>query len=328
MKPARWPAVALLVAGASLCFLERHALAQVEFRVTFKDLPAEFKPIEREIEANILAAARMWAERIDARPCTIDILFRLDAGANRGSGRSLTTARFNNERHGGKRVEEQGWASEMRTGKDVNGDEPDVELVFQPAYLRTLWWDPDPAVRKAPVPPDKLDAMTVLLHELGHALAFNGWVDPRTGVNDKEVASTYDRWVTYDGANFFFNGPAAMKLWGGPVPLAGTHNNYHHVCDRPQGPQAKLKDDLMNGVTFANGRRYEIGPMDLAILADCGISLRGGHGKAKQAAVFSDPTSIPYALAAPLSGSLQVTSSSAPLCPAGLVGPADPPNAR
>ena len=106
--------------------------------------------------------------------------------------------------------------------------------------------------------------MTVLLHELGHALAFNGWVDPKTGANDKEVASTYDRWVTYDGANFFFNGPAAKKQWGGPVPLARTNNNYHHVCDKPQGPQAKLKDDLMNGVMFANGRRYHIGPMDLA----------------------------------------------------------------
>ena len=262
------------MAGASLFLLERCARAQVEFKVTFQDLPAEFKPILPQIEANILAAARMWADPIDAKPCTIDILFRLDARANLGSGRSFVTAPLDGERHGGKRVEEQGWAAEMRTGKDPNGDDSDIELVFQPAYLRTLWWDPDPAARKAPVPADKLDAMTVLLHELGHALAFNGWVDPKTGVNDKAVASTYDRWVTYDGANFFFNGPAAKKLWGGPVPLARTNNNYHHVCDRPQGPQAKLKDDLMNGVTFANGRRYQIGPMDLAILADCGVSLK------------------------------------------------------
>jgi len=274
MQPSRWPALALLVAGASLFFLERRARAQVEFKVTFEDLPAEFKPLRKQIEANILAAARTWAEPIDARPCTIDIHFRLDPAANRGSGRSITTAPFNRAKHDDKRVEEQGWAAEMRTGKDVNGDDPDVEIVLEPGYLRTLWWDPNPSERKAPVPADKLDAMTVLLHELGHALAFNGWVDPKTGVNDKEVASTYDRWVTYDGANFFFNGPAAKKLWGGPVPLARTNNNYHHVCEKPQGRQAKLKDDLMNGVRFEYGNRYPLGQLDIAILADCGVPLK------------------------------------------------------
>jgi hypothetical protein len=87
--------------------------------------------------------------------------------------------------------------------------------------------------------------------------------------------------VKHDGTNFFFHGPAAMKLWGGPVPLARTNNNYHHVCDKPEGPQAKLKDDLMNGVTFGNGRRYAIGALDLAILADCGIPLRPQKAKGK-----------------------------------------------
>ena len=270
----------MLVAGAALFFLERRAAAQVEFKVTFKELPAEFQPIRQQIEANILAAARMWVEPIDARPCTIVIVFRVDSGANRGSGRSFTTAPLDGQKHGDKKVMEQGWAAEMRTGKDANGDDPDVELVLEPGYMRTLWWDPAPTARKVRIPANKLDAMTVILHELGHALAFNGWIDPRTGANDKDVASTYDRWVTYDGANFFFNGPAAKKLWGGPVPLARTNNNYHHVCDRPQGPQAKLKDDLMNGVTFGNGRRYAIGAMDLAILADCGIPLKTQKGKA------------------------------------------------
>ena len=120
--------------------------------------------------------------------------------------------------------------------------------------------------------------MTVVLHELGHAQRVQRVAGPEDRHTDKNVASTYDRWVTYDGANFFFNGPAAKKMWGGPVPLARTNNNYHHVCDQPQGPQAKLKDDLMNGVTFANGRRYQIGPMDLAILADCGVPLKVQKG--------------------------------------------------
>jgi hypothetical protein len=123
------------------------------------------------------------------------------------------------------------------------------------------------------VPGDKLDAMSVLLHELGHALAFNGWIDPRTGRNDGSFASTYDRWVTFDGTDFFFNGPAATKAWGRPVPLAKTNNNYHHVCDKPAGRDAPLKADLMNGVVLEYGKRYAIGDLDLAILADCGIPI-------------------------------------------------------
>ena len=283
MKPAPWPALALLVGGAFLTCLARRAGAQVEFKVTVQELPAEFKPVEGLIEANIVAAARMWVAPVAAEPCTIEIHFRVDPAANlgRGSGRSLVTAPLGDEKHGGKRVEEQGWASEMRTGKDPNGDKPDVELVLGPEYMRTLWWDPNATVRKARIPANKLDAVTVMLHELGHALAFNGWIDPATGANDKEVASTYDRWVKHDGANFFFHGPAAMKAWGGPVPLARTNNNYHHVCDKPEGGQAKLKDDLMNGVTFSHGRRYAIGPMNLAILADCGIPLKARNAKGK-----------------------------------------------
>jgi hypothetical protein len=276
MKPAPWSALVLLVGGVYLLSLGRRATGQVHFKVTIENLPADFKPVEKQIESNIVAAARMWADPVAAKRCTIDILFRADPGANagRGSGRSVTTAPLGNQKHAGKKVLEQGWASEMRTGKDPNGEKPDVELILDPGYMRRLWWDPDPALRTAQIPVNKLDAVTVILHELGHALAFNGWINPQSGANDTDVASSYDRWVKYDGANFFFHGPAAVKLWGGPVPLARTHNNYHHVCDKPEGPQAKLKDDLMNGVTFGNGRRYEIGPMDLAILADCGIPLK------------------------------------------------------
>jgi len=280
MSRARQKFAAVCLLGACVAGLHRRAAGQVEFRVTTPDLPAEWKPFRARIEAHVLAAARAWVGRVDAKPCTIDSAFRV-APANRGSGRSTVTALFNDVKHDGRRVEEQGWAYEMRTGKDPNGDEPDVELVLETKYMRTLWWDPRPDVRDAPVPDDRLDAMTVFLHELGHALAFNGWIDPRTGAADPKVASTYDRWVSHDGANFFFNGPAATKLWGGPVPLARTNNNYHHVCDKPEGRQAKLKDDLMNGVTFGHGRRYAIGPMDLAILADCGIPLKAQNAKGK-----------------------------------------------
>ena len=272
----RFFSVVLLIAGMALAPPALGRSGSVEFKLTFKDLPAEFKPVEQQIEANVLSAARTWADLVDARPCTIDILFRIDpaASSGRGSGRSFVTARFKDEKLGDKDVEEQGWAAEMRTGKDPNGNEPDIELVFEPTYMRTIWWDPQPQHRRARVPSDKLDGMTVIEHELAHALAFNGWINPRTGKFEANVVSTYDRWVTFDGTDFFFNGPRAKRLWGGPVPLAKTNNNYHHVCDKPEGPQERLRGDLMNGVRFEYGKRYPIGPLDLAILADCGVPLK------------------------------------------------------
>jgi hypothetical protein len=121
--------------------------------------------------------------------------------------------------------------------------------------------------------------MSVMLHELGHAIAFNGWIDPKTGALPGEFISSYDRHVTYDGKDFFFSGPEAVKLWGRPVPLAHTNTNYHHLCDQLRGRDAELKADLMNGIVFEYHRRYSIGRLDLAILADCGIPIKSGNEK-------------------------------------------------
>ncbi|HEY7117120.1 MAG TPA: hypothetical protein VH475_11060 [Tepidisphaeraceae bacterium] len=277
------------------------ALAQVQFSVKVEGLPDDAKALEPLISANVVAAARAWAERVEAKPCTIAILFRLDPAAQsgRGSGRSLRAVRLGNETFKDKLVSEQGWAARMRAGMPPderkksggrdNDPPPDVEIVFEPHYFRTIWWDPEPTLRKRPVPNDKLDSMTVLLHELGHALAFNGWLDPRTGKVPGEFVSSYDRHVTFDGRDFHFTGPEAMKLWGGPVLLAHTNNNYHHVGDAraaAAGRESELSADLMNGVVFEYGRRYWIGRLDLAILADCGI-----HGRQKGTGAFGFPTS-------------------------------------
>ena len=152
--------------------------------------------------------------------------------AGRGSGKSYCTARLGDEKHDGKLVSEQGWASQLRTGKDPNGDEADIEIVLAPDYMRTIWWDPQPELRQARIPGDKLDSMSVMLHELGHAIAFNGWIDPKTGQLPGQFISSYDRHVTYDGKDFFFNGPEAVKLWGRPVPLA----RIIHAQPRRAGP--------------------------------------------------------------------------------------------
>jgi hypothetical protein len=277
-RSSRPPQLVLRLVTLLLVVSAVPALAQVEFSIKVEKLSDDAKALEPLIKANVLAAARAWADHVEAKPCTIKIVFRLDPAANagRGSGRSLKTARLGDETFGGKLVAEQGWAAKMRAGalpREGDDEQPDVEIVLEPHYFRTIWWDPEPELRKRRVPGDKLDSMSVVLHELGHALAFNGWMNPETGKLPGDFISTYDRHVRFDGRDFHFTGPEAVKLWGGPVLLAHTKTNYHHLGDSTAtaGREAGLKADLMNGLVFEYGRRYWMGRLDLAILADCGI---------------------------------------------------------
>jgi hypothetical protein len=264
----------------ALCFIVMSfgsaAIAQVNLQVKFHELPEEFDAIKPLIKENVLAAAQAWVEHIRTKRCTIDIIFRLDPATPRVTGRSLVSAPASVPAHHGKKVLEQGWVSEMRTGVDPNRADPDVEVVFNPEYLRTIWWDPEPLLRREAVSKGKLDGQSVVMHEFGHALAFNGWLDPQTGELRGQVLSTYDRHVSYDGENFSFNGPAAVKELSRRIPLARTLNNYHHFGDKAYDNEKNgtLPKDLMNGLYFEYELRYEVSALDLAILRDCGIPLR------------------------------------------------------
>jgi hypothetical protein len=189
----------------------------------------------------------------------------------RSTGFSATSMFVNNV--GGVNVFEQGVANEIRTGIDPNGDMPDLYLKFEPSYLTgELWFDPNPLARSAPVPGDKTDAYSVLLHELTHAIAFNGWRDATTAAipGSPPYESTFDQWESFDDANIYFNGPHATAIYGGPVPI--TYGNNWHVGNAAPRPGSDLIGDLMNGVVFFRGARYDISPLDLAIIADAGLA--------------------------------------------------------
>src|SRR5437899_10138060 len=72
----------VLIVGA----MAHSVYAQVEFTVTFKDLPADQTALAPVIKSNLVAAAQAWADQVDAKPCTIAILFRVDRAANAGRG--------------------------------------------------------------------------------------------------------------------------------------------------------------------------------------------------------------------------------------------------
>jgi hypothetical protein len=254
----------------------------VTFRPTIEDRAKELTEGKTVVEGNLLAAAELWADNLDGK-ASLEILFRVDrtANAGRGSGASATTSKV--KPYGKNIIHEQSMAARIRTGNEPIRDEPDVVIVLHPDYLKTMWFDPEPKRRTARVPTDRLDAVSVFLHEIGHALAFNGWLDPQTGELKGEAMSTYDRYVVHDGQNFYFVGLEALKVYGRPIPLGREHNNYHHVGNTKGGLDAALADDLMNGIVFEFGKRYSISRLDLAIAADTGVSVKKArlHGEAK-----------------------------------------------
>jgi hypothetical protein len=254
---------------AVLCGVSSAAHAGIVYNVTFDDPAGTFAPFYDQIRTHTLAAGARW----DAFLCgsaNLDVVIRFDNAIPTATGRSATSFFVRN--NGVMDVFEQGAAGELRTGIDPNGADPDIEFTFGSNYLQNeLWFDPDPVARTAAVPTDRTDAVSVLLHEFGHAFALNGWRDGTTGALPGTYGSTFDEWTIFDGTNFFFEGPLAQGVYGGPVPL--TFGNIFHLGNNLPRPGDDLIPDLMNGVVFERGTRYDVSPLDIAIFADVGICI-------------------------------------------------------
>lgn len=241
----------------------------VTWTVTFDD-PLAYPAYQPLLSSHLLAAGAKWNQYLrPAGNVTLDIHVGFGTDLPRSSGRSFTSSYLNTVN--GFNVYEQGVGAEIRTGLDPNGAAGDVEFRINPNYMQNvLWFDPNPTQQTATVPGNKTDAMSVMLHELGHAIAFNGWRSHTDGSLPGNYMSTFDRNVTFDGSNLFFNGPQAMAQYNGqPVPV--TFGNNFHIGNNAPRPGSDLIPDLMNGVVFFNGQRYQISPMDLAILADSSV---------------------------------------------------------
>ncbi len=229
---------------------------------------AQARSFESAIRANTVAAMDLWTRHL-AGGAAIEIEIALGAGVQRAAGYSLTSGFVRHE--GGVDVFEQGVAYEIRTGWDPNGAAPDLRVLLSDDYVTDeLWFDPQPGQRWASVPAERTDAVSLLAHELGHALAFNGWWDPPQGQPPLSYGSTWDVLADYDGQALYFVGIAAVALYGGPVPVT-VGNNWH--IGNATGPGSDLLGDLMNGVAINRGSRYDVSALDLAMLADMGLPM-------------------------------------------------------
>ena len=166
----------------------------------------------------------------------------------------------------------------LKTG-DPNPDapgKPDVQVHVTPEFWRdSLWMDPDPKARTAPVPLDRDDAISVCTHELGHGFGMAGYRDVGTYAAKPGVGMTlspYDELIDFKGTPTFV-GPRTIAEFG-PVPLSHDHTTqdlYHYGTPSTPTP---YDDKLMNGVRFYMGQRYFISRVDVLMVADLGAPIR------------------------------------------------------
>ncbi|HEX2838555.1 MAG TPA: hypothetical protein VHN77_10550 [Phycisphaerales bacterium] len=246
----------------------------VTFQVFLDDPGNQLAAFAPAILSNMQAACDRWASLLQPppTPAVITVLVRVDNTYPRATGRSETTVFVGAA--DGYDIFDQGAAYEARTGVDPNGTVHDAVVTLNTSYTANeLWFDPNPATRTAPVPQNRTDAVSVFLHELGHIIMFNGWRDNYTGIMPGLYQSPFDQFTTFDG-DFYFHGTQCTGLYGSPAPL--TYGNAKHLGNNSPRPGADLIPDLMNGVVFYRGSRYDASPLDLAVGRDCGVPFLGG----------------------------------------------------
>jgi hypothetical protein len=248
--------------------------ATITYNVTFTEPGGPYASYYPAITAALQAAGAEWNKHlVGSGNLEVEISM---ANIPTMDGTSVSNGFVRN--NGTRDIYEQGAAYEIRTGIDPNGADPDIRIRIGTAYLTNeVWFDPNPQTRNAPIPANKIDAISVFTHELGHAFVFNGWMNGTTGQLPPTYMSTMDEHSSFDGNNLFFNGTGAAGRDGGPVPL--TYGNYGHIGNNAPRPGSNLLLDLMNGVVYYYQTRYFISPLDSEITRDCGIAIPALKGQ-------------------------------------------------
>jgi hypothetical protein len=231
------------------------------------------------MESNMIAAGQEWATHfVVAQDVTITVQIDI-VDIPTANGKSADSVFV--ETVGNMKLYQMSATSELLTGRDSNGSNPDIEINFGITPLTgadgyPFWFEPDPTTRTSTMPSNSTDGYGTCLHELGHSFGFNGWRDWATGLlpDNGDYESYYDYMSSTDGADFFFEGTRGVASYGKKVPE--TYGNISHIGNNVSPhPGFDLGDDLMRGTVTLLAHRYYIGDLDLAILADVGVPIRG-----------------------------------------------------
>lgn len=189
-----------------------------------------------QIRAQVLAAANQWDRHLLGE-ATLEV--QVSVGPLPGGVIAEVTGVEAVARPNG--LYQPTTAIELLTGQDPNGSRPDILINVDPTKLANT------------------DPVTVFTHELGHALAFVGWLG-----NGGALATPYDAGIQGFGTSeLAFTGAAVQAIHGGPVPLA-TDSPAHYA-----------QSGLMNA--YYSGP-VGIAALDLAFAADAGVPVRERFG--------------------------------------------------
>jgi hypothetical protein len=275
---------ALRSSKLNLEHLEPRHVPAVTWSVSFSDPSHAYSAYYDEIRATLLAAGDDWSRYLHGSNARIQLVVDFKDLEHDFLAESASETSVFFGKNGKLEVWEQSVPYEIRTGKDPNASDADGRISIDAKSLAdSFWFDPTPGNRSdETVPYDKEDAYSILLHELGHCLGFDGWRDWTTAKLPGNVESRFDRFVTVaaDGTGYF-NGPDAMAAYGNqPVPL--TYSDLYHVGndtnDTEDGngkghPGDDLMDDLMSGTGLDWGTRTTISALDIGVLHDIGLPI-------------------------------------------------------
>jgi hypothetical protein len=226
--------------------------------------------------ADTYAAVAAWSQNLYGRG-TIDIQVTVAGVTSIGTANGGPATSTFIGKDGAISIYRGGAEHELLTGVDVNGAAPDIVISVDPGYIdKYLFLDPDPTHPSA-LPSNKISAIQVLEHEIGHGLGISGFRDANTGALTG-FESPWDKLVQVnaDGsANFV--GSAAQAVFGGAVHVTTEKNaeQYYHLGNSPGDP---VSADLMAGYANPLGTRYDVSNLDLAILRDLGLKTFGSAG--------------------------------------------------
>ncbi|MFO1247560.1 MAG: autotransporter-associated beta strand repeat-containing protein [Alphaproteobacteria bacterium] len=205
------------------------------------------------------AAANIWSHYLTTANVTLKLSIIIDNSLFSGNvlaqggpdGYAATGATFN-----GKTVYESAASAKLRTGNDPNGTDPDLSVYLTVSSIRNLLsFKTDDF---GGVPTNRVDALSVFLHEIGHGLGF------------MDVASTASATYIFDTfvQNGKFTGPnaeAAANLTPTGIPL---DSGLAHISET-----SAYGTDLMSPA-LDPGKNIHISAIDLAILQDIGLPVR------------------------------------------------------
>ncbi|HEX2871724.1 MAG TPA: hypothetical protein VHP33_10715 [Polyangiaceae bacterium] len=265
---------------------------EIKFVASFDEsVNSSYRP---GLTACIAKAGALWNQLLTVPfDVTLEVLVSYDSSISTANCRSTATV----ERDAAKNIYELSAAHEIRTGVDPNGSSVDIEINFGTALTNgTYWFDPDPSQRTATIPSGKIDVLSTCTHELGHAIAFSGVMNPSTG-SLPGYSFLYDEHATRMGSYYYFTGVEAEAAYGSEVPL--NTDILDHLGNVSPAPGSDLDLDLMHGTPTRYQRRYYPTDVNAGILADLGLPVVGTPAAE---AVCSSPKALAKALGSPKLG--------------------------